>query len=487
MAPAGAAGTRPGPKPGNLVLAYDSTAPSTPGAVSSIWVMTGTGRDRREVSQTPAGAADTRPSLSLASGVMVWQRTVGGATQLFGGDVFNDPPHQMTDFPGGVTDPSLSRNVEVVASVHSGNDCELWVLDWGNDVTAADVVPLEQRRLTDHGGGPGCDATPAWSLDGRRVVFRRITRDATGAIVDRPMVVPATGGTPTPLSAITEPFTAFGWTPGRQLLLLTAPSPQLVAVDPAGTHRRVLASDAGLTGVPSWAPLADWAAGVRRQADGSTDIVTVDGDGGALKNISRTPGVSEGHPSPAYPSNQGNGVGPGVHAHSLPARRHGRRKRRTRAVVAATAASRGALYVGRTNQRPRRYGPQRLLDNEVSFRVRGGKIREFAIPWVIRCLDDYHGALDAPLIDYSGFDALPLRAGRFAIRNGGYSTSPGFSQKADIKLVLKGVVRGRTASGTLAVQASITVDKAYIADHCGSDLRPRFGNRPIRWRATLRR
>src|SRR3954451_24565829 len=147
--------------------------------------MTGVGRDRRDVSHTPAGASDIAPSLSLGSGVMVWQRTAGGPPQIFGGDVFGDTPTQLSDFAGGATEPALSRDVQVVASVHVGTDCELWVLDYSD--------PTKQRRLTDHGGGPGCDSAPAWSPDGKRVAFRRTTPGEA-----KFMVVPAAGGPPPP-------------------------------------------------------------------------------------------------------------------------------------------------------------------------------------------------------------------------------------------------------------------------------------------------
>ena len=76
--------------------------------------------------------------------------------------------------------------------------------------------------------------------------------------------------------------------------------------------------------------------------------------------------------------------------------------------------------------------------------------------------------------------------GRFSIKNGGYSSTPGPGQRADISLKLTGVVSGRRAHGTLVVQASITVDEDYMADGCGTNLGPRLGNRPIRWHATLR-
>ena len=339
-APAGAVVGRPGPGPANAYVAYERS-PGSDGALSSIWVMTGAGLQNRDISHTPAGAVDTAPSLSLGSAVMAWQRSVeGGPPQIVVGDSFGDTPQQISNFPGGATEPAVSRDVEIVASVHVGNDCELWVLDYSD--------PAKQRRLTDHGGGAGCDSAPAWSPDGKRVIFRRTTPAGTSL-----MVVDAAGGTPAPLALVAAPISAFAWSPGSQLLLLIAGAPPaLAAADVSGAHAHVLASDAGLTGTPAWGPQSTWAAAVQRQADGSTDIVTIDGGGDPLKNITNTPGVSEGHPSPAYPSNQGNGVGPGVHAHSLPVRPHRRRKHRTRAARSAGAGGRRAWSALRRTHRP---------------------------------------------------------------------------------------------------------------------------------------
>ena len=145
---------------------------------------------------------------------------------------------------------------------------------------------------------------------------------------------------------------------------------------------------------------------------------------------------------------------------------------------AGAAQARPAEYFGHTGQRPGRHGKQRLPDNEVYFRVAGDEVRDFTITWLAPCFDDYRGKPDAPLIDRSSFDALPLRNGRFVIRGAGYRMSPGPGQVANIRLVLRGLIEGRHASGTLVVKASIDVEHAYTSDYC-------FTRKPIRWRATL--
>jgi Tol biopolymer transport system component len=316
-APGAASGNRPGPRPGNELIVFQRSA-VTPGAPSKVWVMDGDGHGQMEISHTPVGASDTAPSMSLSQGLVVWQRTRLGVPEIVGGDVFGDPTTNLTSFAGGASDPSLSCRLQVAFSVGSGADCNVWVMD---------AFGAHKRRLTDHGQQPGCDAMPVWSPDGRRVDFRRTVTDATGrALSSAEYVVPATGGTPSRLPLAATLVSSFGWAPGRQFLELTrGPHPVLQAVDANGNGVRALARADALVGTPTWAPMSARAAFVQTQADGSTDILTVSGSGGSTVNLTRSPGVSEGHPSWGYPSNQGSEPCPGVHARSLPARRRRRR------------------------------------------------------------------------------------------------------------------------------------------------------------------
>jgi hypothetical protein len=159
-------------------------------------------------------------------------------------------------------------------------------------------------------------------------VFRRTPHDAAGA--PQPpqlLVLDVRTGALRPLDPALG-TAAFAWAPGRSLLVLD--HGELAAQGLDGQGRRVLASGPGLEGPIAWAPQAAYAAVTQRQPDGSTDIATLPGSGGVPTAVTRTPGIDESHPSWAYPSNQGNGVGPGVHAHSVRARRHHRHHRHRR-------------------------------------------------------------------------------------------------------------------------------------------------------------
>ena len=234
----------------------------------------------------------------------------------------------------------------------SATDCELWVFDF--------VDPAKQRRLTDHGGGPAATRLPPG----------RPTASASPSVAPlrpgaRLMVVDAAGVRPR-RSPSSPPRLGVRLAPGSQLLILgAAQPPALAAVDASGAHARLLASGAGLT-APAGARSRLGRCGAE-QADGSTDIVTVDGDGG--------------HAEEHHEHARRLGGPPLARLSVQPGQR--RRPRRTRAFGPRAAAPPpqathprrrrppppAPLYVGHTNQRPRRYGPQRLPDNEVSFSV----------------------------------------------------------------------------------------------------------------------
>lgn len=131
-------------------------------------------------------------------------------------------------------------------------------------------------------------------------------------------------------------------------------------------------------------------------------------------------------------------------------------------------AARTHTYSGHTSQRPGRYGAQRLLNNRVSFQMSATSLLNFTIPWVAGCSDAYHRSPDAPLIDEVQIDSLPLTQGQFSVEGAAYTTSPGPGEIANVSLTLKGVVRGRRASGTLSIDAPILVDGGHVNDLCST-------------------
>ncbi|MDQ6805388.1 MAG: hypothetical protein M3065_10590 [Actinomycetota bacterium] len=306
-------------------IAYTVTPPTT--GTSTIWLANKTDGSAVQVTHPPPGASDTGPALSLANpggpALLTYERTVAGVSQIYVADPFDKPivtiktgfpGGGVTNFPGGAHEPAIAQvalgHGTIVFSVGSGADCSLWVSDESGKL----------RRLTNHGGSPGCDSAPTWSPDDKSIAFHRELTDAAGVPTGGTnMVVSAAGGTPRAL-AVPSSVTAFSWAPGRKLVFLSpgaTGTPCLQAVNPDGSGPQTILCDGGLTGRPAWAPNRDAIAVVERQADGSTDIATVSAAGGAPVALTNTPGVSEESPTWTGPPVFGAGAGqpgPGVHA-----------------------------------------------------------------------------------------------------------------------------------------------------------------------------
>ena len=104
------------------------------------------------------------------------------------------------------------------------------------------------------------DVAPAWSPDGSRLLFTRITTDAADSANIRASTalytVPAAGGTPTPVPNATDGYLG-DWSPdGSQIVFTALPAGAdtgpLTIVRADGTQRRVLAGADGL--MPAWSP-----------------------------------------------------------------------------------------------------------------------------------------------------------------------------------------------------------------------------------------
>ena len=104
------------------------------------------------------------------------------------------------------------------------------------------------------------DVAPAWSPDGSRLLFTRITTDAADSADIRAstalFTVPAAGGAPTPVPNATDGYLG-DWSPdGSQIVFTALPAGAdtgpLTIVRADGTQRRALAGAAGL--MPAWSP-----------------------------------------------------------------------------------------------------------------------------------------------------------------------------------------------------------------------------------------
>jgi WD40-like Beta Propeller Repeat len=143
--------------------------------------------------------------------------------------------------------------------------------------------------------------------------------------------------------------------------------------------------------------------------------------------------------------------------------------------LAAGGTVRAVTFAGTTSQHAGQYGVQRLPTNQISFKLVGGTVRNFSIPWVATCTTANNTGTDALLERTLITSALPVHDGRFSATAAAYSFSPGPHQSAEVEqFALTGAFHGRRASGKLSVIAAITQDNPGGTADCQT-------NRPIRW------
>jgi len=162
------------------------------------------------------------------------------------------------------------------------------------------------RRVTTPPAAAGTtyaiDVAPAWSPDGSRLLFTRITTDASDSANIRATTalytVPAAGGTPTALPNATDGYLG-DWSPdGSQIVFTALPtgadSGPITIVRADGTQRRALAGADGL--MPTWSPNGATIAFARitsldsdrtRQQD-VAQIATIPVAGGAVTTLAAT-------------------------------------------------------------------------------------------------------------------------------------------------------------------------------------------------------
>jgi Tol biopolymer transport system component len=146
------------------------------------------------------------------------------------------------------------------------------------------------------------DVAPAWSPDGSRLLFTRITTDAADSADIRATTalwtVPAAGGTPTPVPNATDGYLG-DWSPDGSQIVFTALTADadtgpLTVVRADGTQRRTIGGADGL--MPAWSPDGTTIAFARltsldpdraREQD-VAQIATVPAAGGAVTTLAAT-------------------------------------------------------------------------------------------------------------------------------------------------------------------------------------------------------
>jgi WD40-like Beta Propeller Repeat len=146
------------------------------------------------------------------------------------------------------------------------------------------------------------DVAPAWSPDGSRLLFTRITTDASDSANIRAstalLTVPAAGGTPTPVPNATDGYLG-DWSPDGSQIVFTAltagaDTGPITVVRSDGTQRRTLAGADGL--MPAWSPDGTTIAFARvtsldadrARAQDVAQLATVPAGGGAVTTLAAT-------------------------------------------------------------------------------------------------------------------------------------------------------------------------------------------------------
>jgi len=120
---------------------------------------------------------DMYPGVSPDGKLVVFQSNRSGSNQLFIMDLEDGRLRQLTDFPGGAETPAFSPDGRsIVFDVYVGED--------NNDVFTIRPDGSGLRQLTD---SPGYDGHPHWSADGKRIVFNsdRTSPDPSAGWSDR--------------------------------------------------------------------------------------------------------------------------------------------------------------------------------------------------------------------------------------------------------------------------------------------------------------
>jgi TolB protein len=227
-----------------------------------------------------------RPSWSPDGTRMAFTGTVDGVDEIYAMSVVDDPSIMRLTHDGvGSRDPAWSPDGSTIAFVRSaGAGAGIYLMKPdGSDITPLTHGPAEATSIVR-------DAWPAWSADGSRIAFvRNLLDDLTPAQI---YIMKADGSDVALLNPGAQGYAEASpaWSPdGRSVLFWSfwsTPGFALKGADGFGSMQRISTSiPASYSSHPDWSPDGRWVAFASSSTGIPSDVYIMHSDGSALVRL----------------------------------------------------------------------------------------------------------------------------------------------------------------------------------------------------------
>jgi TolB protein len=253
--------------PSSIRILYSKTTEDSTGRKVDIYFLVA--REGNELRLTGEAGDDRQPTFAAGLRKVFFTRTVDGREEIWSMDL--DGSQESAVLAGddaGYRDPAVGRDEDRLAFTRvAGGSQELWLAD----VDGSDPRPLLAE------GGPW--SRSAWSPAGGPLA---VVGGAPGA--ERVFLVDPESGAPRPLSPAEPPGqTDPAWSPdGKRIVFVrgTGPRAEIAVAEVAtGSVQRLTTNDVE-EGSPAWSPDGERIAFVSRRPSGRDNVWLMDPDGG---------------------------------------------------------------------------------------------------------------------------------------------------------------------------------------------------------------